>query len=171
MVSCAMFMHVGLCAHHVGPECVHVNWLCPPAVSKASGLISFEALLPGCSTSCMPSYTAKYTPKLGQSLTRVTAVPLHSPACCAYLGVPLSVIQSIRQSVSQRVYCLWDSAEEAMSSGTHHHMATAMARGQPLGQQCRFANQVPQSSDARDICWFCKSLVLASHLNIVTTAR
>lgn len=51
-----------------------------PAVSSARGLISPDALLPGCSTSCIPSYTAKYTPKLGQSLTRVTAVPRHRPA-------------------------------------------------------------------------------------------
>ena len=91
-------MQVGLCVHHtVGPECAHVSRSRPPAVSKASGLISFETLLPGCSTSCMPSYTAKYTPKLGQSLTRVTAVPLHSPACCAYSGVPFS--QPTSQSV------------------------------------------------------------------------
>ncbi len=103
MAPGALFMHVGLCAHHVDPERVHVSRSCPPAVSKARGLISFVALLPGCSTSCMPSYTAKYTPKLGQSLTRVTAVPLHSPACCTYSGVPLPINQSDSHSIQYPV--------------------------------------------------------------------
>lgn len=81
--------HVG--ADNFEPQPMYCKY--SPAVRRASGWMTLLCLLPGDSTSCMPSYTAKYTPKLGQSRTSVTADPRQRPAGGRSMSSILIILQ------------------------------------------------------------------------------